>query len=174
MGDRTYLVALSNCYGILCMSVAINSSIVGYASTSILPTNTPVADPTVSNQIASTPSSRAVTLTISAAALSFGEQTSRETLNLDVASALALFKQTPRAEPVNIIDSGSNIVRNLDALQRLGGKVNYISLSDVTNPLEIAADQLSRNSVTFEKIKDNLNIFLWESKKNYIKLKRFI
>ena len=134
MGDWTYLVALSNCYGILCMSVAINSSIVGYASTSILPTSTSVADPTESNQSASTPSSRAVTLTISAAALSFGEQTSRETLNLDVASALALFKQTPRAEPVNIIDSGSNIVRNLDALQRLGGKVNYISLSDVTNP----------------------------------------
>ena len=142
------------------MSVAINSSIVGFASTSILPTSTPAADPTISNQSASTPSTRAVTVTISAAAQSFGEQTSRETLNLDVASALALFKQTPRAEPVNIIDSGANIVRNLDALQRLGGKVNYISLSDVTNPLEIAADQLSRNSVTFEKIKDNFKLIV--------------
>ena len=142
------------------MSVAINSSIVGYASTSILPTSTSAANPSASNQSASTPSTRAVTVTISAAALSFGEQTSRETLNLDVASALALFKQTPRAEPVNIIDSGANIVRNLDALQRLGGKVNYISLSDVTNPLEIAADQLSRNSVTFEKIKDNFKLIV--------------
>ena len=142
------------------MSVAINSSIVGYASTSILTTNTSAANPSASNQSASTPSTRAVTVTISAAALSFGEQTSRETLNLDVASALALFKQTPRAEPVNIIDSGANIVRNLDALQRLGGKVNYISLSDVTNPLEIAADQLSRNSVTFEKIKDNFKLIV--------------
>ena len=142
------------------MSVAINSSIVGYASTSILPTSTSAANPSASNQSASTPSTRAVTVTISAAAQSFGEQTSRETLNLDVASALALFKQTPRAEPVNIIDSGANIVRNLDALQRLGGKVNYISLSDVTNPLEIAADQLSRNSVTFEKIKDNFKLIV--------------
>jgi hypothetical protein len=53
---------------------------------------------------------------------------------------------------LSVIDSGSNIVSGLSALQSLGSKVTSICISDAGVPLNVSISQLTLNSAVFSKI----------------------
>ena len=80
------------------------------------------------------------------------------TTPVSVATALAYVSRFPKRK-ILITDTGENIAKNLDNLQKIANNVTTLVNSDLATPLSITATQLRKNATILGKL-GNANYLL--------------
>src|ERR1043165_9907764 len=73
-----------------------------------------------------------------------------QTLGISAATALTLLKKNPSLS-VTISDSTQNIVKNLDALQKVASKITSLTTTDVNKKMTVSAAQYQNDSAILAK-----------------------